>query len=191
MLRKFAAILLSLIFATTLFATSNFPLNYQYTDSNVTVTFPTPDVPNEVDVELETGTAVLVEGQPPANYTGSLTLLETKGGQATFGYAVLDYDTAVGVDAATLDAAINGAFAASGSIAAENTRKSATLAGAPAREAGGTNGTVDVFLRISDVGNRRYIATVVTETSLHLTAADADEFFDSIRPMLKPLKYRA
>jgi len=191
MLRKFAAILLSLVFATALFATSNFPLNYQYTDPNVTVTFPTPDVPNVVDVTPQIGNTVLIEGQPPVNYTGSITLLDTKGGKATFGYTVLDYDTAVGTDIATLDAAINSAFAASGSTVAEDTRKSVMLAGAAAREAGGTNGTVDVFLRISDVGNRRYVAIVGAEISLHLTAADADEFFDSIRPILKPLKYRA
>ena len=180
-MKKFLVIALNLLmfFALPVLA-QNFPLTVPFYGPSFSAAFPSPDS-GLLDTNPTNGTTT----DKAATYTGVIISSSTKDGKAWFGTADLAYDTILASSVAILDSAVDGGFANLKASTIPESRTSGVLDGQFSREGEAVNDTYDAFLRVSEVGNHRIIAIALFDKSLNATRADADSFFDSVRPATK------
>ena len=137
--------------------------------------FPTPDADQKI--ELSNSDGKTDEGTPLHTTSYSLS---GQNGNVAFIVAYIDYPSARDTSAASFDKALTAGFTAAGLVTIPDSFENSALAGLYAREASGTNGTMDAYMRITASGSRVWIALTVFDRNSHGNKADADEFFSTL-----------
>ncbi len=189
-MKKFAALASVLVFAITIFAGQNFPLNTPFSGSVLSATFPKPDDSSVGSNGIESSPVTGTTDTDHATYSGTSYGSTTKGGKAWFGVDYVDYATQRGSGVVVLDKVVDGGIEGMKMVLVPDSRESTTFAGLFAREGEAVTDSMDTFVIAATVGNRLYMGVVVFDKSLHATKADADEFFRSVRSIATPLHDR-
>lgn len=177
-MKKLLAVLsLAVLLPVLVLASTHFRYDNTFSNDQFTAVYPTADSTSQgVQKSQTTGTTTTDQ----ATYTQTAFSESVQNDAAAFFVAYFDYSSVRDTGADTLDKALDGGMEKAGFVLVPDSRKNTALAGLFAREAAGTNDTLDIFMRDAVIGNRLWLTLIVASKDVHATQEDADEFFNSV-----------